>query len=218
MATSGKSSALGIGGGRETAGKGPSVGFRPPPPMLVKGENELLYRLSREARSPEITGRLGSSAADDGGGVVFAWPPPPAPIGGGRAAAALGIIALGRLLAPRFAAACCCTMVGGAGAVVPKGLIELAYRLSMEATSPEMTGRIPSSAAAPAPLRSAAAGGRGAVDDVAAAISPNIRRARDDWAGPSGPGAVEPYGLMELVYRASRAVLSPDMTGFGAAA
>ena len=90
----------------------------------------------------------------------------------------------------------------------------------MEATSPEMTGRIPSSAAGPdaAPPRSAAAGGRGDVGDVAAAISPKIRRARDDWAGPSGPGAVEPYGLMELVYRASRAVLSPDMTGFGAAA
>ena len=88
----------------------------------------------------------------------------------------------------------------------------------MEATSPEMTGRIPSSAAAPAPAPLRSAGGRGDVDDVAAAISPNIRRARDDWAGPSDPGAVEPYGLMELVYRASRAVLSPDMTGFGAAA
>ena len=196
--------------------------------MLVKGENELLYRLSREARSPEMTGRLGSSAADDGGccrccaggGVVFAWPPAPATsaIGGGRAASALGIIRLGRLLAPRFAAACCCAMVGGAGAVVPKGLIELAYRLSMEATSPEMTGRIPSSAAAPAPAPLRSAGGREDVDDVAAAIAPNIRRARDDWAGPSDPGAVAPYGLMELVYRASRAVLSPDMTGFGAAA
>ena len=190
-----------------------------------------------------MIGRLGSSTADDGpsrgcaggdalgggGGAdvappfplvlpsafVFAcWKPAPAAtpptIGGGPFAALI----LGRLLAPRFAARCCCTMVGGAGAVVPKGERELAYRLSMEAMSPEMTGRIPSSAAPPAaPLRSTAVG-RGDVDDVAAAISPNIRRARDDCVGPSGPGAVEPYGLKELVYRASRAVLSPDITGF----
>mmetsp|Transcript_13758 Transcript_13758/g.39499 ORF Transcript_13758/g.39499 Transcript_13758/m.39499 type:complete len:212 (-) Transcript_13758:1336-1971(-) len=161
------------GGGRTTDGKGPSVGFRPPPPMgldavdsLVKGEMELLYLLSREPRSPEITGRLGSSTGDGGGcwcrgggdadiapppppadtGLGWTPPPPPPPpppvvplvlvffttrallpppaplpIGGGSGAAALGIMAL-----PCRAALCCCTMVGGAGAVVPKGEIELA--------------------------------------------------------------------------------------------
>ena len=71
IAGSGAISALDIGGGRTTEGKGPSVGFRPPPPTgfadtasLVKGLNELLYLLSREARSPEMTGLLGFSTAD----------------------------------------------------------------------------------------------------------------------------------------------------------
>ena len=189
------SAALGIdGGGWTTDGNGPSVGFRPPPPTLVKGLNELLYRLSREARSPEITGLLGSSTAAaccfGGFGVASidfftTRSLPPLAL----AAATLGVMAL-----DRFAARCCCTMVGGGGAVSPKALSELLYRLSMEARSPEMTGLIPSAAFAPPlagpppppPLLSLPA------LPVAAAICPTSRRARDDGAGPSGAGAVEP--------------------------
>ena len=131
--------------------------------------------------------------------------------------------ALGVTVLDRFAARCCCTIVGGAGAVSPKALRELLYRLSMEARSPDMTGLIPS--AAPAAEPAPAPPGLPALPPPAAvlvadaagdvSISPTSCRARDDWVGPSGAGAVEPYGEKELAYLAAMDARSPDTTGRG---